>query len=162
MFLEFHLDYGPVHRNRLPNTYQRPIFWHDIPFWIAAGENLTRTAVFVSPLLMPLHIGRSRHSLGLTVYTFGLLVYLLAWMMQIWYPKTQWSAGRAGFMAPAYTPLVWLAGIGLTGDSLYAGGVYRSWMYLALSAVFLGFHNAHAWIVYSRHHARFIDPQAAH
>ena len=135
---------------RLPRAYQSEVFGRGIPRWIGAGENLFRTAVFTLPLLMPLRVATPGQKIGLALYLTGVAVYFLAWGMQIRHPQTAWSASRAGFLAPAYTPSLWLAGIGLIGDSLYAGAAYRSWMYLALSAAFLAFHNAHAWMVYLR------------
>jgi hypothetical protein len=138
--------------SRLPEAYQPAVFWRKVPQWIALGENLSRIAVFLVPLLMPLHIVNSRQRAGLTLYAVGVLVYFLAWAMQIWFPRTAWSRSMPGFMAPGYTPATWLAGIALTGETLYFGKVYRPWMYLTLSLMFLAFHNAHVWIVYSRTH----------
>lgn len=34
-------------------------------------------------------------------------------------PQSAWSMSRAGFLASAHTPLVWLVGLGLTGGRLY-------------------------------------------
>jgi hypothetical protein len=54
-------------------------------------------------------------------------------------------------MAPAYTPIVWLLGIGMIGDEFFLPGVaFKPWMYWALSALFLVFHNLHTALVYSR------------
>jgi hypothetical protein len=74
--------------------------------------------------------------------------------MQIWFPLSPWSQSPLGFLAPAFTPALWLAGIASIGRTLYFGDFYRPWMFLALSLVFLAFHNAHAWTVYSRLHRR--------
>jgi hypothetical protein len=137
---------------RLPEAYQPAVFRRDVPRWIALGENLFRVAVFFTPLLMPLQIVNSRQKTGLAVYAVGVLVYFLSWAMQIWFPQTDWSQNRVGFMAPGYTPAVWLAGIGLIGETLYFGKMYRPWMFLAFSLIFLAFHNAHVWGVYSRIH----------
>ena len=140
--------------SRLPEAYQPAVFWRNVPRWIAVGENLSRILVFVGPFLMPLQIVDSRQRAGLALYAVGVPVYFLAWAMQIWFPRTRWSQGMLGFMAPSYAPAAWLAGIALIGETLYAGQVYRPWMYLALSILFLVFHNAHAWLIYCRTHQR--------
>ena len=137
---------------RLPATYQSAVFWCDTPRWIAVGENASRIVVFVAPLFMPLYIANSVQLAGLALYLVGLLVYVLAWVMQIWYVQTRWSSSRLGFMAPAYSPAFWLAGMALISERLYFGKIYRPWMFLVISTVFLAFHNAHAWNVYSRSH----------
>jgi hypothetical protein len=140
--------------DRLPESYQPAVFWSGVPRGIALGENTSRIAVFLLPLLMPLHVVSSRQRAGLALYAVGVIVYFLAWATQIWYPRTKWSKSRLGFMAPAFTPAAWLAGIALIGETLYFGTFYRSWMFLTLSLIFLVFHNAHGWAVYSRIHQR--------
>jgi hypothetical protein len=104
----------------------------------------------ILPLLMPLGMATSGQRIGFAVYGIGVVLYCLSWGVQIRYPHSSWSASRLGFLAPAYTPAVWLAGIGLVGDSLYLPVAYSRWVYIALSAAFLVFHNAHAWIVHAR------------
>ena len=138
--------------NRLPKAYQAEAFSRDIPAWIAWGENTFRTCVFVLPILMPLQVARAGQAIGVVLYGVGVLLYFFSWSMQVWRPETRWSASRWGFMAPSYTPLVWLIGIALIGDSLYVPIPYSRWVYVALSVAFLLFHNLHVWIVYSRTH----------
>ncbi|MFN7935520.1 MAG: hypothetical protein U0R19_19475 [Bryobacteraceae bacterium] len=136
--------------SRLPEGYQPTLFWRDIPRLIAIGENVSRIVLFLGLLLMPLRIATSRQRAGLAVYAAGVLIYFGAWAMQIWFPQAEWSRSRLGFMAPAWTPATWLAGIALIGEDLSVGMTFRPWMFLALSLIFLLFHNAHVSIVYSR------------
>jgi hypothetical protein len=109
-----------------------------------------RTIVFALPLSMPLKIGTLSQETGFVLYLIGTILYGLSWGMQIWYPCSPWCRSAWGFMAPAYTPLIWLVGIGLIGNPSFLPVVYSPWVYLALSAAFLAFHNSHAWIVYKR------------
>ncbi len=53
-------------------------------------------------------------------------------------------------MAPAYTPALWLAGIAFMGNSFYFGQPYKPWILLLVSAIFLIFHNYHAYIIFCR------------
>ena len=54
-------------------------------------------------------------------------------------------------MAPAYTPLLWLAGIAMMCDVLYVRRIpYRWWYYLAGSLAFLSFHVAHTFLILTR------------
>ncbi|MGA2349589.1 MAG: hypothetical protein ABSF70_04075 [Terracidiphilus sp.] len=138
---------------KLPKMYQSEVFSRSIPVWVVAGENIFRLGIFVLPLLMQLQITRPGQKTGIVLYLAGLILYFSSWAMQIWFPNNQWSASRWGFMAPSYTPLVWLIGIALVGDSLYVPIYYSPWIYIGLSAVFLIFHNLHTWIVYTRAHA---------
>jgi hypothetical protein len=87
---------------------------------------------------------------GLLLYTIGVVVYSLAWVAQIARPQSAWSTSAWGFLAPAYAPALWLVGIGLIGSRLFLPVPYTPWICIALSAVFLVFHNTHSAIVYRR------------
>ena len=65
-------------------------------------------------------------------------------------PQSQWSTSWLGFVAPAYTPLVWLAGLGLIGRRFYLPSPFRWWMYVGLACGFVAFHVTHTSIVYAR------------
>jgi hypothetical protein len=54
-------------------------------------------------------------------------------------------------MAPAFTPILWLAGIGMIGDEFQTSQVpFKWWMYWIVSACFLFFHILHTGLVYAR------------
>lgn len=134
---------------RLPPNFQPDVFWHDIPAWIAWPENSLRIIVFILPVLMPLSIDSPRRRLGLLVYAVGLIAYTAGWLVLMFLPASAWSTSFLGLMAPAYTPLIWLAGIGLIGDRYFVRFI-PTWLYLAVAALFLVFHNTHALLVLSR------------
>ena len=135
---------------KLPHSYSADLFDKDIPTWLAGGENFFRLVVFIFPLLMPLRIATGTQKLGLGLYLGGTLLYFLSWLALIYFPQSAWSTSAAGFLAPAYTPLIWLAGIGLIGNSLYIDTPYHPWMYVTVSAIFIAFHLTHALTVYLR------------
>jgi len=135
---------------KLPRMYQPEAFSKEIPRWIVWGENALRTVIFVLPLFMPLRIVRTGQMTGFAIYLAGAVVYFLSWGMQIWFPLSAWSRSRLGFMAPGFTPLLWLIGLALVGDSFYFSLPHSSWIFAGLSTAFLIFHNLHSWIVYSR------------
>jgi len=135
----------------LPHDYQVNVFWKEIPAWIAITENLLRVPVFLLPLVMRLRISTPSQKLGLGLYVAGSLVYFVAWGAQILFPMTAWSTSMVGFMAPAFTPVLFLVGIGLIGDTLTLPKVpYKPWVYWGLSGAFMVFHNVHAGLVYIR------------
>lgn len=144
------MAWNAIFSNKLPGAYTAEIFDKDIPAFISNGENVFRLIVFILPLLMPMRFETAGQKLGLSLYITGTVIYFISWLAQMVFPQSAWSTGSFGFLAPAYTPLIWLIGIGLIGSSLYFDSPYRSWMYILLSAVFIGFHLSHAWTVYSR------------
>ena len=139
-----------VFTSKLPNLYSQEIFEKNIPAVISIGESIFRLFVFVLPILMPLHIETPTQKFGLWLYIAGTVIYFLSWLAQIDFPQSAWSLSAFGFLAPAYTPLIWLTGISLIGSTLYFSSSYRSWMYIALSTIFISFHLSHAITVYRR------------
>ena len=139
-----------IFTSKLPVPYSREVFWRDIPAFIANGENIFRLLVFILPLLMPIRIETQSQKLGLWLCITGTTIYFLSWLAQIYFPQSAWSLSAFGFLAPAYTPLLWLFGIGLIGRVLYFPSLYRSWMYIVASIIFIGFHLSHALTVYLR------------
>jgi hypothetical protein len=139
-----------IFSSKLPTLYSPEVFWKNIPSFIENGENFFRLIVFILPVLMPIRLETQSQKLGLWLYIAGTLIYFLSWLAQMYFPQSAWSLSVWGFLAPAYTPLIWLAGIGLIGGSLYFSSPYRSWMYIATSVIFLGFHLFHALTVFMR------------
>jgi hypothetical protein len=94
---------------------------------------------------------------GLSLFVAGSLLYFLAWVPLMIVPQCLWSTSWLGFVAPACTPLVWLAGLGLIGHRLNVPSRIRWWMYVSLACSFVIFHVSQASIVY----ARTFQPHAA-
>ena len=136
----------------LPPAFEWEEFWRDIPPFIAYGENALRLIVVLVPFLMPLELSTIVQRRGLFLFLAGTVVYCSAWLALIFFPLSTWSTSSAGFLSPAYTPLIWLTGLGLMGRALYWSSRYRPWMYLAASWCFVAFHVVHTWIVYGQHY----------
>jgi hypothetical protein len=139
-----------IFASKLPWAYSEEVFSKDIPSFITSGENIFRLIVFILPVLMPLRIETQSQKIGLWLYIAGTAIYFVSWLAQMYFPQSAWSLSAFGFLAPAYTPLIWLVGIGLIGSMLYFSSSYRSWMYIVTSVIFLGFHLSHALTVYTR------------
>ena len=138
--------------NELPKEFHHVTFWNKIPAFLTYGENISRIVVFALTLLMPLSIRTSLQKKGLILYVGGTILYFVSWLNLIFFPNSYWSNGLLGFMAPAYTPLLWLLGIGLIGDSFYFNFTFRRWFFISASIIFIVFHNLRTYIVfYSTH-----------
>ena len=136
--------------NHLPRVFQSASFRKDIPDFLIYGENVSRTLLFGITLCMPLHISTQRQKRGIWLYIAGMLLYFASWLMLIYFPEGSWSTSIWGFMAPAYTPALWLTGIALAGNSFYFRRTYKPWMLILISVIFLAFHNYHTYIVFCR------------
>lgn len=138
--------------NKLPKDFQPDIFWKDIPAVLTYAENISRTLIFMLTLLMPLSISTFKQKRGLILYVGGTILYFVSWLGLIYFPDSRWSSNAFGFMAPAYTPLLWLTGIGMIGNSFYFNLPYRRWFFILTAIIFLMFHNFHTMIIYLRTH----------
>lgn len=134
----------------LPVQFQKATFWHAIPSYIRIPENILRIVVFMCPLFMKLSISEPHQKLGLILYVFGVCLYFGSWIAPIYFPQSAWSKSCWGFTAPAYTTIIWFAGIGLIGSSLFINIPYHCSVYLVISALFVNLHTIHVYIVYSR------------
>ena len=119
-----------------------PAFKFDaaVPQWVLLLENVLRAAVMILPFFMSLRWDTTTSKVGIAIYLIGLILYFASWIPLMVAPESAWSNSLPGFLAPAYTPLIWLVGIGLIG-----GG----WPYLILSVIFVGVHIGHWWQVYA-------------
>jgi hypothetical protein len=133
--------------DRLPAAmYGRDAFWRQIPPVIAYGENLLRFVVIALPAFMALRW----RPVGVAVYAAGLVLYIAGWVALIAWPGSVWSTSAAGLLAPAYTPIVWIVGIGLISRPRLGSLSLPGWLYPAVGALFTAFHLTHAAIVYHR------------
>lgn len=132
----------------LPNSYSPNFFWKDIPSIIGISENILRIIVLASPAFMILSLKTKSQKIGLIIYILGLLLYFLSWILVIVYPQSNWSTSLIGFMAPAFTTLIWFVGIGLIGNKSYFNIPYQSKIYITLSILFVIFHSLHTYIVF--------------
>lgn len=142
-----------MYRDDLPAVFQQELFWAEIPFFVAWPENILRMVVFMLPVFMPFKFETGMQKVGFGLYVTGSLLYFASWALLILAPNSEWSLSMLGFLAPAYTPFVWILGIALIGDNLFwPQRGYKPWMYILLTIIFLCFHIAHASLVYSRYY----------
>jgi hypothetical protein len=134
--------------NKLPKVFQSEIFWKDIPPLISYGENISRFAIFGLMFFMPVSILTATQKKGIALYIIGSLLYFASWLMLIYFPYSVWSNTIFGFMAPAYTPLLWLLGIGFIGNSFYFNLAYKRWMFISIAIVFILFHCSHTYLIF--------------
>ena len=104
------------------------------PNWLLLAENLTRSLVFVFPLLLPLQAKDGWNKAGLIVYVLGTLIYFASWLPLIFYPTSAWSSSTAGLLAPRLTPFFSFLGVAMLGES---------WPYGLVAAAFILFHTWH-------------------
>lgn len=134
----------------LPKSYSSDIFWQDIPKLVGFGENILRVIVFGLPVTMILSFNTRIKKFGLLIYLTGIGFYFLSWVALIYFPQSGWSCNLLGFMAPAYTPIIWLIGIGLIGNRSFFKIPKLSLIYICISVFFVVLHVLHTYIIFQR------------
>jgi hypothetical protein len=110
-----------------------------VPRTVLTLEHALRVLVFGLTILLPLRVDDWYSRVGFVLYVAGVLIYFASWIMQIYFRDTWWSRTAPGILSPAYTPLIWLAGIALIGHSL---------VYALISMVFTFVHTWHNVMVF--------------
>lgn len=132
----------------LPEAYSPDVFWREIPNWIGYSENILRMSVFVLPVIMIFSLKTRLQKIGFIIYLVGIVIYFSSWIIAIIYPQSNWTTSLIGFMAPAYTTILFFVGIGLIGNTSFLKFSNISIIYIGLSVLFVAFHSAHAYIVF--------------
>ena len=130
------LLWNAVFTGKLPQGYSSDA---RVPRTVLTLEHALRVLVFGLTILLPLRVDNLYSRAGLAVYLAGVLIYFATWIMQIYFRDTRWSRSPLGILSPAYTPLIWLAGIALIGHSL---------VYLLLAILFTFIHTWHNVMVF--------------
>lgn len=134
--------------DQLAKTNKSDLLLQSISPIIVYGENIVRIVVFTMLAFMPIKITKTIQKKGLLLFLFGTVIYFCSWLVLIYYPESSWSKSPLGVLSPAYTPVLWLIGIGLMGDRLYFNLPYKRWVFISLVIVFLIFHNIHTYQIY--------------
>lgn len=135
----------------LSAAYQPEIFWRDIPQALGWVENVSRFAVIGLSAIMLIEWRTSTQKLGFAIYVIGLALYILCQWAIVAAPDGVWATSFFGFLAPAYTPAIWIVGIGMIGQrAIDARIAWRNVVFFGFAGLFLVAHNVHAWLVFSR------------
>lgn len=154
------LCWNMVAAQDLPPFFYPASFEREIPLVIILGEHIFRFLFFAMVFLMPLPGRGSCRGMGWTLYSTGLCLYVVSWLLLMWAPDSAWSQSLAGVSAPSWTPLLWMLGIVYICDAFSFGLRYRRWIPLLTLFLFLLFHNLHVVYAFRQYQfsaASFLD-----
>lgn len=111
------------------------------------AETLFRIIVFSMTLFMKLELATLLQKAGLLLYVFGVLLYFISWVPLIGNRSNRWCDSYIGLLAPSFTPVIWLFGIGLIGNTSFIAIEHISWIFILLSILFIISHVIHTFYV---------------
>ena len=132
----------------LPASYRSNIIWQDASKYVGYTENILRAILFGLPVIMILSFKTRIEKIGLALYLIGIVIYFLSWIAMISFYDNVWSKSAFGFMAPAYTTIIWLVGIGLIGNKTFFRIPYMTQIYICFSILFVVIHTYHNYIIF--------------
>ena len=151
------------------NNYKNNCFWFFIPIIIfniiftkylpkhylknikhpiVTLETIARMITIAFSVIMEINLNNNIGKSGLIVYIIGVLIYFCSYFIVIKLPPTSFNNNIAVLLAPYWTSVLWLIGIGLLGNSLFVSTPYHYTIYIVISIVFAVLHSIHGYICY--------------
>jgi len=125
---------------KLPSHYLR-----NISHPIIILETITRIITTVFSIIMTINI---QNKIGLIIYIIGSVIYLSSYFVEIYFPDTLFGRNIIFILAPYWTSVIWLIGIGLVGNRLFLNIPYHFTVYIILSIIFATIHTIHGYLCY--------------
>ncbi len=132
----------------LPRSYSDEVFSKNIPTAVEYAENIFRVLALGLPFFMGFALKNRIQKIGFSLYLIGTIIYFMSWLILMLYPGSIWALSIFGFMAPAYTPIIWLVGIGLIGQEHFIKIPFFKAIYFSAISLFVVIHSYHAYIVF--------------
>jgi len=152
------------------NNYKSNCFWFFIPIIIfnitftkylsgfylkninhpiVTIETIARVITIAFSVIMAIKLDNKIGKVGLIVYIIGVLIYFCSYFIVIKIPPILFHNNIIVLLAPYWTSVLWLIGIGLLGNKLFINIPYHYTVYIILSIVFAVIHSIHGYICYN-------------
>jgi len=115
---------------------------------IIIAETITRIITIAFSMIMAINIQNKTGKIGLIIYIIGIIIYFTSYFIEIYAPNTLFGKNIIFILAPYWTSVIWLMGIGLVGNRLFVNIPYHFTVYLMLSITFATIHTIHGYICY--------------
>jgi len=128
---------------KLPSHYLK-----NISHPIVIMETITRIIIIAFSIIMAINIKNKIEKTGLIMYIIGIIIYFTSYFIEIYASDTLFGRKLIFILAPYWTSVIWLMGIGLVGNRLFINIPYHFIAYLILSVVFAAIHTIHGYLCY--------------
>ena len=134
--------------SKLPEPYQSEGGWNKFPPVFSISEKVLLILTIAILFFLVIEVKHKLQKVGLIFYAIGVILYLLSWIMQIYWPESVWSISPFGFSAPALSPFIWLIGLGMMSKVVNHKLKVLHPVYFMVMSLFILIHVFHALIVY--------------
>ncbi|WP_461254960.1 hypothetical protein [Treponema sp. R80B11-R83G3] len=113
---------------------------------IVTLETIARIITITFSIIMEINHDNKMGKIGVIAYIIGVLIYFCSYFIVIKLPITSFNNNIAVLLAPYWTSILWLIGIGLIGNKLFVNIPYHYIIYIVISIVFTILHSIHGYI----------------
>jgi len=128
---------------KLPSHYLK-----NISHPIIKMETITRIIIIAFSIIMAINIQNKIEMIGIIIYIIGIIIYFTSYFIEIYAANTLFGKNIIFILAPYWTSIIWLVGIGLVGNRLFINIPYHFTVYLILSVIFTAIHTIHGYLCY--------------
>jgi len=128
---------------KLPSYYLK-----NISHPIIIAETITRIITIAFSMIMAINIQNKTEKIGLIIYIIGIIIYFTSYFIEIYAANSLFGRNIIFILAPYWTSVIWLIGIGLLGNRLFVNIPYHFTVYLVLSIIFATIHTIHGYLCY--------------
>jgi len=130
---------------KLPSFYLR-----NISHPIVILETISRIITIALSLIMAITLENKIGKTGLVMYIFCTIIYFLSYFVAIYFSNTLFGKNIIVILAPYWTSVLFLIGIGLLGNRLFVNIPYHFTIYIILSIIFSAIHTYHGYLCYTQ------------
>ncbi|HCC36749.1 MAG TPA: hypothetical protein DEQ14_03545 [Treponema sp.] len=113
---------------------------------IVTIETITRIMTIAFSVMMAINLDNRIGKIGLIIYIAGILIYFCSFIFVIKASAILLQNNLFILLAPYWTTVIWLIGIGLLGNKLFLKIPYHYTAYIVLSIAFAIIHSIHGYI----------------
>jgi hypothetical protein len=130
---------------KLPSFYLRKIS-HPI----VLIETIARIITIAFSLIMSITLDNKIGKIGLLIYIICTMIYFSSYFVVIYLSDTIFGKNIIVLLAPYWTSVLFLIGIGLLGNKLFINIPYHYMIYIILAIIFSTIHTYHGYLCYTQ------------
>jgi len=111
-------------------------------------ETIARIITVAFSIIMAINNQNKTGKIGLMIYIIGTIIYFASYFIEIYASNTLFGRKIIFILAPYWTSVIWLIGIGLIGNRFFINIPYHFTVYLVLSIIFATIHTIHGYLCY--------------
>jgi hypothetical protein len=135
--------------NIIFTKYLPEFYLKNIHHPIVLIETIARIITIAFSAIMAIKLDNKIGKTGRIVYAIGVLIYFCSYFMVIKFPIALFQDNLIVLLAPYWTSVLWLIGIGLLGNKLLINIPYHYAVYIIISVLFAIIHSIHGYMCYN-------------